>query len=120
MCRKMDEPRKIGIVWTVLKAKVDEIGLGIGATQALEKWRSDVMRMPQFAGRILNVRLLDAQRLTSLLRELSNMTLSDLCHCPILPDGVVQRTENLLKELRTIALVADKVTIAVPTALDHD
>lgn len=96
--REMDDFSKIDMVWPFLKTKVDELGLGSVATQALEKWRSDVMSMPQFAERPLNVCPPDPYSAEGLRR----LRLVDLCSCPILPHDVVERTYRLLSELRTL------------------
>jgi hypothetical protein len=104
------------MLWPILSTKVGELGLGDRATQALEKWRCDVMSMPQFAGRPMGVRLPNP----NMLKELNTMKLSDLCVRAILPDCVVERTERLLIELRVLASVTYKLTRIAPTPLDHD
>jgi len=111
----LDDISKIGIVWGVLGAKVGELGLGQEAAQALEKWRCDVMSMPQVAGRPLSVQRLQP----ALSKELHALRITDLCVRPILPDGVVERTGRLLVELRTIASVACSAkTIMPPPGLE--
>jgi hypothetical protein len=113
----MDGLSKIGTVWPFLMAKVDELCLGVGATQALVKWRSDIMSMPQFAGHPLNVHLLNPNE----AKELNKMTLADLCSSnSIFSDVVAERTDHLMMELRIIATVACKFTILAPTALGYD
>ncbi|CAK0849949.1 unnamed protein product [Prorocentrum cordatum] len=94
--REMDDLTKISVVWPALKSKVDELGFGSVATRALDKWRGDVMNMPEFAGQPLDVRLLNPYCVEGLRR----LRLTDLCARPILPEGVVERTERLLTELR--------------------
>jgi hypothetical protein len=112
----MDDLSKIVTLLPFVRAKIDELGLGIVATQALEKWRSDVMSMPQFAGRPMSAPLPSP----NLSKELSKVTLSELCVSTLLPDGVAERTERLLMELRVVASVARRLTTVVPTALGHD
>ncbi|CAK0826785.1 unnamed protein product [Prorocentrum cordatum] len=104
--REMDDLIKISVVWPVLKSKVDELGFGSVATRALEKWRVDVMSMPEFAGRPLDVRLLKPHCVKGLRR----LRLTDLCACPILPEGVVERTERLLRELRALERIRTHMT----------
>jgi len=105
----LDDCAKFGVVWPVLAAKVGELGLGKGAAQALERWRCDVVSMPQVAGRPLTVQLLNR----NLSKELNALRIADLCVRPILPDGVVERTDRLLVELRTLASVACKLKIMI-------
>lgn len=113
---QVDDCSKIGMLWLVLQTKVSELGLGDRAMQALEKWRCDVMSMPQFAGRPMGVRLPNP----NMLKELNTMKLSDLCVRAIMPDCVVERTVRLLMELRILASVTFKLTMIAPTPLDHD
>lgn len=118
LLRKVDDFTKIAIVWPILTTKVDELGLGSAATQALEKWHSDVMSMPQFAGLPQLAGLARLYPHDRYVEGLRRLRLIDLCACPILPDGVLERTERLLMELRTFA--ACKLMTVAPTALDHD
>jgi len=113
---QVDDCAKFGMVWPILKTKVDELGLGNRAAQALEKWRCDVMSMPEFAGRPMGVRLSNP----TMLKELNAMKLSDLCVRPILPDGAHERAGLLLIELRIIASATDTLTMIAPAPLDHD
>ncbi|CAK0832140.1 unnamed protein product [Prorocentrum cordatum] len=114
---QMDDRGKVCAVWPVLRAKVEELGLGHGAVRALERWRGDVTSMPQLAGLPMSVRQLNRSHSSAL----DKTRLSDLCAQPILPDCVAERTERLLAELRIIASVTSKLTRpGAPTAVDHD
>ncbi|CAK0857447.1 unnamed protein product [Prorocentrum cordatum] len=93
--RQMDDLTRITTVLPCLQAKIHELDSGTAATRALEKWRDDIMRMPQFAGHSLDAPGLEPYCVEALRR----LSLTDLCGYPILPESVVACTKRLLMEL---------------------
>lgn len=93
----MNRREQVEALRCTMAAKVEELGLGATAAQALEEWRREVAAASPLQERSV-VSPVDARRLQ---RHLDNLYLNDLCFLPA-PNDVRAASMRLLERLRAL------------------